>query len=247
MKRTARYAGLLYLIVAVLGFFGHFVVRGSVHVPGDAAATAAHIVDHATLFRLGVLADLVMATVFLFLGMVLYRLFRHVHREVAAALVVFVAIGTGMILLNLVGQYAALRVATDASYASALGRAGSDALALLLVDMQSYGFTITGVLFGLWLLPFGYLAYVSGRFPRPLGVALMVGCACYLADTVAAFLVANPSATFASIVSVPAAIAELWMVGYLLVVGVRRTGGSAVEQVELVGVRGGHDLVSDVG
>src|SRR6185503_9953896 len=38
MRRTARFAGALYLVVAVLGFFGYFVARGTVHVPGDAAA-----------------------------------------------------------------------------------------------------------------------------------------------------------------------------------------------------------------
>jgi hypothetical protein len=37
-RRTARLAGLLYLLVAVFGFFGAFVARGTVVGPGDAAA-----------------------------------------------------------------------------------------------------------------------------------------------------------------------------------------------------------------
>ena len=39
-KRLARFAGLLYLTVAVFGTFAHVFVRGKVYVPGDAAATA---------------------------------------------------------------------------------------------------------------------------------------------------------------------------------------------------------------
>jgi hypothetical protein len=221
LRRIARIAGVLYLLVALFGLFGHFIARGTVVVPGDATATAANIVAHPTLFRLGVVADLLMATAFILLGLVLFRLFRHVNREVAAALVAFVAIGTGMILLNLVGQYAALQVATDEAYAIALGRPGSDALTLLLVSMQSYGFSIAGVLFGLWLLPLGYLAYRSGLFPRPLGVVLMVACFSYLIDTVATFLVPGLPASFSTVVTLPAAVAEFWMVGYLLAVGVR--------------------------
>jgi hypothetical protein len=221
LRRTARIAGLLYLLVAVFGFFGHFVARGTVVVPGDAAATAANIVANPTLFRLGVVGDVLMSIAYILLGLVLFRLFRHVNREVAGALVVFVAIGTGMILLNLAGQYAALQVATDDSYASAFGRAGSDALTLMLVEMQSYGFSLAGVLFGLWLFPLGYLASVSGLFPRPLGVVLMVACFSYLIDTVATFLVPGLPETFATAVTMPAAVAELWMVGYLCTVGVR--------------------------
>jgi len=221
LRRTARIAGVLYLLVALFGFFGHFVARGTVVVPGDAAATVANIVAHPTLFRLGVVGDLLMAIAYLLLGLVLFRLFRHVNREVAAALVVFVAIGTGMILLNLVGQYAALRVATDGSYAAALGQPGSDALALVLVEMQSYGFSMAGVLFGLWLFPLGYLAYTSGQFPRPLGVVLMVACFSYLIDTIATFLILGLDPSFSTVVTMPAAVAELWMVGYLLTVGVR--------------------------
>jgi hypothetical protein len=225
LRRTARFAGLLYLLVAILGGFAHFFARGTIRVPGDAATTAANIAQHATLFRLGFVADLIMATVFIILGMVLYRLFRHVNREVAAALVVFVAVGTGMILLNLINQYAALLVATDGTYG------GSTALIMLLVDMQSYGYTIAGVLFGLWLFPLGYLAYTSGLFPRPLGVVLMVACFGYITDTLLVFLVPGLSETVTTIVTAPAAVAELWMVGYLLAVGVRTRAATAAVPV----------------
>jgi Domain of unknown function (DUF4386) len=220
-KRTARIAGVLYLLVAVCGGFAHLFARATVYVPGDAAATADNIVEHSALFRFGFVADLAMATSFVFLGMTLYELYKHVNKEVAAALMIFVAIGTGMILVNLLFHFGALLVATDASYAAALGNGGSDALVLLLVDMHQYGYLIAGILFGLWLLPLGYLAYSSGLFPRVLGVALMIACFCYLIDTLAGFLLPDLGSAFSTVVITPAAIAELWMVGYLLLLGVR--------------------------
>jgi hypothetical protein len=221
LKRTARLAGVFYLLVAVCGIFAQLYARASVYVPGDAAATAHNIAEHSTLFRYGFVADLVTATSFVFVGMTLYLLFKHVNKDVAAALMVFVAIGTGMILVNLSFQFAALLVATDPSYAAALGSGGSDALALLLVDMHHYGYLTAGILFGLWLLPLGYLAFTSGLFPRVLGVALMIACLCYLVDTVTGFLLPDIAPAVSTIVVTPAAIAEFWTVGYLLLIGVR--------------------------
>ncbi len=220
-KRTARLAGVLYLFVGVFGLFAQDYARGTIYVPGDAAASAHNIVAHSTLVRLGVVADLAMATSFIFLGMAFYQLFKHVHKEVAGALLVFVAIGTGMTLVGLLYDFAALLLATDPSYASALGAGGSDALTLLFTDMHRYGTATAGMLFGLWLLPLGYLAYRSGMFPRVLGVVLMVACFGYLIDTFTVFLVPGLGATFSTIVTAPAGVAELWMVGYLLIVGVR--------------------------
>jgi hypothetical protein len=154
-KRIARLAGVFYLLVAIFALFAQNYARGTTYVPGDAAATAHNIVQHSTLFRLGFVADLAMATSFIFLGMAFYKLFKYVNKEVAAALVVLVAIGAGMTLVNLIFHFAALLVATDPSYASALGAGGSDALALLLLDIHRYGYVTAGILFGLWMLPLG--------------------------------------------------------------------------------------------
>ena len=85
----ARAAGVLYLLLALLGSWAHLVARGAVHVPGDAAATAAAIVEHEQLFRLSLAADILMATVFVLLGLTLYRLLDDVHRRAATALLVY--------------------------------------------------------------------------------------------------------------------------------------------------------------
>jgi hypothetical protein len=118
-------------------------------------------------------------------------------------------------------QFESARVATDASYAIALGAAGSNALVLLLLDLHHYGFLIAQIFFGLWLVPLGYLAYKSAMFPKALGVALIIGGGCYLVGMLAVFLVPDTGETINVIVTIPSAIAEISMVGYLLVVGVR--------------------------
>ncbi len=203
------------------GGFAIAYVTARVYVPGDAATTAGNVVANAGLLRIGVVADLLQATVFVFLAMTLFLVLKHVNRNAATAMVILVAIATTMMCLNKVFQFAALLVAGDASYVAAFGAAGSNALVLLLLDIHNYGFLIAQIFFGLWLIPLGYLAYKSGMFPRALGCVLIVGGSCYLLDVLTQFLVPNFGETVHRFLAIPPSIAEIWMVLYLLVRGVK--------------------------
>jgi hypothetical protein len=220
-KRLARIAGLLYLINGIFSGFAFAYVIGKVYVAADAAATAANVVSNAGLVRAGVVADLFQATEWLFLAMTLWLLLRHVNAHVASSMVILVAVGAGIVCLNDVLQFESVRIATDGSYAAALGAAGSSALVLLLLEMHHYGFLIAQIFFGLWLVPLGYLVYTSRMFPRALGVALIVGGACYLVGLVAVFLLPDVGETINGFVTIPSAVAEISMVFYLLIKGVR--------------------------
>lgn len=219
-KRLARLAGVLYLLVGIFGGFAEGFVEPKMYVAGNAAATAGNVVAHAGLVRLGVAADLLDQAFFIFLALTLYVLLRHVHKNVALAMVVLVAIAAAIGSLNAVFEFEGLRLATDSSYATIFGAAGSNALVMTLLDMQHYGLLIAQVFFGLWLTPLGYLAYKSGWFPKALGVALIVGTVGYLLDLLAAFLVPDLGNAIHGYVTIPSAVAEIWMVLYLIVIGV---------------------------
>jgi hypothetical protein len=220
-KRLARVAGLFYFGMLVFIGFAWFVVRENVVVPGDATATTANIAANATLFRLGFVSELVGITFFVFLGMALYLLLKHVDNLVAAAMMVFVALGTAIHTLNMLNYFTALMLVTEGSYAAGLGGGGSDGLALMFVDLHGHGYSVAQVYFGLWLLPLGYLAYKSGWFPRALGVLLMVAAVAHLTEVLTHFLFPGVGEAVIWIIRVPATVAELWMIGYLLVKGVR--------------------------
>jgi Domain of unknown function (DUF4386) len=221
-KRLARIAGVLYLLVGIFGGFAEGFVYPKMYVAGDAAATAGNVVANSGLVRLGVVADLLDQTLFVFLALTLSLLLQHVHKSVARAMVVLVALAAGIESLNAVFAFAGLRVATGAVNLGALGVAGSNGLALLLLDTQHYGLLIAQIFFGLWLIPLGYLAYKSaGMFPKWLGVLLIVGGVCYLVDVLAAFLLPDVGAAIHGFVTIPSALAEISMVLYLLVIGVR--------------------------
>ncbi len=220
-KSLARIAGILYLLVGIFGGFAEGFVDPKMYVAGNAAATAANIVTNSALARLGVVSHLLDGTFFVFLALTLYTLLQHVNKSVARAMLVLVALSTGIVCLNAVFLFEGLRVATDSSFASAFGAAGSNALVLLLLDTEHYGILIAQVFFGLWLAPLGYLAYKSGMFPKWLGVLLIAACVCYLVDLLAAFLAPGLGRTIHVAVVIPPTIAEISMVIYLLVKGVR--------------------------
>ena len=173
-KRLARIAGLFYLFVAIFGGFAEGFVDQKLYVAGDAAATAANVVANAGLARIGVVAHLVNGVFLVLVAMALYLLLNHVQKNAARWMVVLVALAAGITSLNAVFQFEAMQVATDSTYAAAFSVAGSNALVLLLLDIQHYGTLAAQVSFGLWLAPLGYLALPvravpegARRGPRP--------------------------------------------------------------------------------
>ena len=219
-KGLARIAGVLYLLVGISGGFAEGFVQPKMYVAGNAAATAGNVVSNAGLIRIGVVADLFDQTIFVFLALTLYVLLNHVHKSVARAMLVLVAIAAAIESMNAVFEFEGLRVATAGAYMAALGTAGSNALVLTLLDTQHYGLLIAQIFFGLWLAPLGYLVYRSGMFAKALGVVLVVGAVCYLVDVLAAFLVPDLGKQIHTYITIPSAIAEISMVLYLLVIGV---------------------------
>lgn len=83
LKKTARLAGLLYLLQALATGFSLGYVRSTLIVAGDAAATANSIIANESLFRLAIVSNLFAQIFFLFFGLTLFRLFKEVNKTLA--------------------------------------------------------------------------------------------------------------------------------------------------------------------
>jgi hypothetical protein len=220
-KKTARIAGILYLVVGVFGGFAEGFVDPKMYVAGNAAATVENVIANSGLVRIGVVAHLLDGTFFVLTAMALYTLLQHVNKSMARAMLVLVIIATAIKCLNAVFQFESLRIATDSSYATAFGIAGSNSLVMLLLDTHHYGTLIAQVFFGLWLIPLGFLTYKSKMFPKWLSRILVIAGVCYLIDLLAAFLFPDFYRKIHAFVIIPCAIAEIAIVLYLLIIGVR--------------------------
>ena len=220
-QSLARIAGGLYLVLALLGSWAELGVRAAVR-GGAAADRAAAIASDPGLFRLALAADILMATVFVLLGLALHRLLRPAHAEAATALLVMVGVGAGSILLNLTFFAGAIAVATDPQLAAAVGSGGSDELVGLLLDLHRDGYALGGIFFGLWLLPIGLVALRSALFPRWLGILLVVGVVAWVASPVLVLGFPQVPSSALTVVELPTIAAELTLMLFLLIRGVLR-------------------------
>jgi hypothetical protein len=217
-KRIARAAGALYLLVVVLAGIAQLGIRAGIPVPGGAAATVENSAANPTLIRVSLATDIAIATIFVLVGVALYLLFRHVDRHAPGALAVFAVVGVGLILINLLFHHAALLVAPGPSR-NALDAPNSDGLISLLLDMHDHGYTITGLAFGLCLLPLGYLAYQSSLFPRVVGTVLVVSLIVSLIVSALVGLLWPDLPTVAHRVIAPPPVADFWLILYLVAKG----------------------------
>ncbi len=222
LVRTARMTGLLYLGVAVTGGASFLLVRSQLFVEGDPAATLANLVENEGLARLGVILEMGLVLTQALCALWFFRLFRSVNSFAAGCIAVFGTVNA----VALLGSAAALAAAIDVA-GGALESPGTEAAtAQLLYLVSGHLWGVGALFFGLWLIPMGWLARRSGWMPAALGWLLMVSGVGYILGAFVTY--AAPTAGgLAQALTFPATIGELWMVGYLLIIGVRRTAAGA--------------------
>lgn len=207
----ARIAGALYLALVPLGFFGIFVSANLV-VPGDAAATAAHILASEFLFRLSIVSALLVQLVNVFVVLALYRLLRPVNRDMALLMAIFILLGAPIAMLNELNQLAALLLLRSADALTVFTAGQLQALVSVFLNLHQLGISIAGIFWGLWLFPMGYLVFKSGFLPRILGILLIIGCIGYLIESIAAILFPNFEANIALFTFWGEVLFPLWLV-----------------------------------
>jgi len=124
-KRLARIAGVLYLLVGIFRrLLPKAFVEPKMYVAGNAAATLGTLSRTLDLSAWASSPNLLGQTCFIFLATALYILLKHVHKNVARAMVIIVALAVGITCLNTVFEFEGLRVATGAVNPGRLGHRG---------------------------------------------------------------------------------------------------------------------------
>jgi hypothetical protein len=218
--KTARIAGILYIVMDLFMIFSGMIVDPKFYVPGDAVSTSSNILAFPQLFRLGFVSNIVGFTIFLFLVLALYDLFKSVDKGQARLMVVLVVSSVPIAILNMLNQFAPTLLLGGTGYLSAFKPAQLQSLAMFFYEMYMDGVQIGEVFWGLWLIPLGVLAYKSKFVPKILGISLFVGCLGHLISFTATFLFAEYSAILIPI-SQTVMVGELPIFLWLLIKGVR--------------------------
>jgi len=209
---------VLYLGLAITGLLGYMLVRNQLFVAADPQATLANLTQHESLARLGIVMEMGVVITQALVALWFYRLFKGVNAFAAGSIAAFGLVNAVAIL----GSAAMLATALDVSKDVSLTVSGGAATtAQLLYVVSGHLWIIGGIFFGLWLIPMGWLARRSGWMPSLLGWILMIGGVGYVANALLSYLL--PDAGLAvDLLTTPATVGELWMVGYLCLRGVRR-------------------------
>src|SRR5437879_5752359 len=171
-KNPGRFAGLLYLLTSIVGFFAMGYVPRKLLVHGNAAATASNIAASETLFRLGVAAQLIGMAGFIFVAVSLYDLLKGVNRRQASLMVTLIVVSVPIVFLNELNSFAALVLVRGADFLSVIEKPKREALAMLFLNLHGRGLVVAEIFWGLWLFPLALLVYRSRFLPRFLGVWL---------------------------------------------------------------------------
>ena len=219
-QRYARFAGLLYLVIIIAGLVGESMVRGSLVVGGDAAATAARIAASPQLWRIGIAGDLLMHVCDVFVMWAIYVLLRPVSRNLALLVLLLNLIQTAVLVANKVVLLVPLFLLGDPLYAKAFDPAQLQAWSHLAVALHVHGFGVGLIFFGFVLLVEGHLVRKSGFLPPLIGAAMQLAGACYLINSVALLLAPDLASQLFPAILVPCFIAESAFALWLLVKGV---------------------------
>lgn len=174
-RTMARLIGVLLLATMVGGGFAQGYVAGGIVVSGDVAATAANIVAHAGLYRIGLAVYLVEMACQIAMTVLAYELFKPVSRTASALALAFGLIGCTIKTLARLFYLAPLLVLGGAPSLGVFTPEQLQSLAFLSLRMEYTVETIAMVFFGLHTLLAGYLVLRSTFLPRALGVISVVG------------------------------------------------------------------------
>jgi hypothetical protein len=220
-KKTARLAGLLFLLMVVTGLFAEIFFRQKLFVANDAAATAGNILSNVFLYRAGILSDILMSLFYLLTALALYRLLVSVNKHLAQTMVLFAAAGSVLLLGNILNELAPLTLLSAGAQPGAFTAGQLQAMAMLHYDAYNHGYMIGQVFFALWVLPLGVLIYRSKFIPKVLGILFVIETICGLLAVMVHFLA--PNASFETVLLIPCTIAEFAFMFWLLIRGINES------------------------
>ena len=144
-----------------------------------------------------------------------YKLFKNSNEWGAYTLSIWGMMNSAVIMVSAISMGTVLEVASS----PVLSFSDKVSMVFILEQLMTNAWGVGGLLFGLWLIPMGYVVVTSKSMPLWLGRTLIIGGIGYPISTFINYIgLTNP---YLDVLIIPATIGEFWMIGYLLWFGVR--------------------------
>lgn len=220
LKKSARLAGLMYLIYMLTTIPASIFGRDALIISGDAAGTAANITAHAGQFRIGFMGDIVSNVFFFLAAWALHALLKPVNKNLAVLFMLLNLGGVAVACVNDLNLVAAQLLSNGAEYLKVFQAGQLQALAMFFLNLYDNAYWITQIFFAAWLFPLGYLVFKSGFLPKILGTIMLIHCFFWSMTFFCHFLF--PGFTAITYISYPLGlISELGLTLWLLLKGVK--------------------------
>src|SRR5438046_3021658 len=119
-KAKARLAGVFEALEGFTSSYGQMTVLGQLMVAGNAAATAANILQHETLFRLGFTSSVLGVVFHLAWAFLFYRLFKPVNRNISVFALLVILVCCALQVITALLYLASFLVLSSGSFSLAL-------------------------------------------------------------------------------------------------------------------------------
>lgn len=211
---TARTAGISYLAMAISGVLGFLIVHPQVFDPKDVQKTLTNLIDLESLARTRLLLEFTIIVSQALTAVWFYKLFRTINEWAAWTVGIWGMINSVVIMISAIAMGSAIEIASSSQTVE-------DKLIMieLLSSLIANAWGVGGLFFGLWLIPLGYIITSSKRMPIWLGRTLIAGGIGYLISTTINYI--GIESSLSGYLTVPATVGEFWMIGYLLIFGIR--------------------------
>lgn len=212
---SARITGVWYLTLAISGALGFMIFHPQIFVSNDPQKTLTNLTNLQSISRIRLLFELLIIVSQALTAVWFYKLFREISAWAAWAVGIWGMMNSAAIMISAISMSSAIEIAKSSTqtYQEKI------VLIQLLGNLITNAWGVGSLFFGLWLIPMGYIIVNSKRMPVWLGRILLIGGIGYLISTFIKYIVIdNP---LLELLVVPATIGEFWMIGYLLIYGIR--------------------------
>ena len=217
-QKLARLAGGIYLITVITGIFSLMYVPNKIFIWDDFKITVQLFQEFEWLFRLSIVSEVLCYSAFLILPIVLYFLFKKVNKNISQLMILFVLVAVPISLLAISHKLDMLDILSNESFNETDVQQLQKQIGLYYNKIR-----IAQIFWGLWLLPFGHLIFVSGIIPKFLGVFLMVGAVGYIVNFIGPVLLPYfTESIIPTIAKIPSSIGEIGTCLWLLIVGLKK-------------------------
>ncbi|MDY2587810.1 DUF4386 domain-containing protein [Winogradskyella aquimaris] len=212
---TARITGVWYLMLAISGILGFMVFHSQIFVSSNPEQTLTNLVELESTARIRLLLEFAIVISQALTAVWFFKLFKDNYEWEAWTLGIWGIVNASAIMIS------AISIASAISVANSDISAMEDKVLLIEVfqNIISNAWGVGGIFFGLWLFPMGYIVIKSKRMPVWLGRVIVLGGIGYLISTFIRY--AGIDFSFNRFFTLPATIGEFWMIGYLLIFGIR--------------------------